>query len=158
MRSGQARAGVAAYERVHTLRGTSVPACQAVRVHRRRRGRPVDQCGWCRGKVPKVVFEGGDGEGRWSVRAAVVLVVLGLGAGFEVVEDGGESESLRSEVEPAPFPDTLIAGDPVRCPARSGVPATSGTGRCANTSTWRSADDILQVFPDQCNLFFSGTA
>jgi len=56
------------------------------------------------------------------VSTAVLLVLFSLGPGFELVEDGGESESLCSEVEPAQFPDTLVPGDPARCPACSGVP------------------------------------
>ena len=30
--------------------------------------------------------------------------------------------------------------------------------KAANVSGWNHEYDILQVFPDQCNLFFSGTA
>ena len=75
-----------------------------------------------RGKVAKVVVvEGGDGEGRGAVRASIFLVLLGLGFRFELVENGGETEPLRSEVEPAAFPEKLVPGDPVRCSASSGI-------------------------------------
>lgn len=81
-----------------------------------------ESAGRGRRKVTKVVVDREDGKRRWSVRAAVLLVLLGSGSGFEVVEDGAEAEPLRGESEPTAFPDPLVPSNPARCPARPGIP------------------------------------